>query len=90
MILRRHKQFVKDWNKTKLNDTHYTKFIKFTYCLIDGKALPSEARDHSLLGEFKEYREFHLGGDMLVIYTLKGDVVTLYRIGTHNKLFTNA
>ena len=87
MILRRHKQFNKDWNKLRLSDERYTKFIKYVHCLINKTALPTEAKDHALLGNFKDYREFHLGGDMLVIYALKDNAVILYRIGTHNQLF---
>jgi hypothetical protein len=28
MNLKRHKQFLKDWNKTKLTDGQFTKFIE--------------------------------------------------------------
>ena len=84
MLIYRHKQFNKDWNKVKLNDEHYTKFIKYTNCLINNQPLPKEAKDHSLLGE---YREFHLGGDMLLIYQQQNNAITFYRIGTHNQLF---
>ncbi|RUM70553.1 MAG: type II toxin-antitoxin system mRNA interferase toxin, RelE/StbE family, partial [Sulfurovum sp.] len=49
--------------------------------------LPSEAKDHSLMGEYKGFREFHLGGDMLMIYTIVEDTLYLQRIGTHSQLF---
>ena len=39
----RTKQFVKDYNKTKLSDKHYEKFIKFVSLLLEDKKLPSEA-----------------------------------------------
>lgn len=41
----------------------------------------------TLLGEYKDSREFHIGSDMLVIYMVDGDVIKLLRIGTHAKLF---
>lgn len=49
--------------------------------------LPKQARDHALLGEYKDSMEFHIGSDMLVIYMVDGDVIKLLRIGTHAKLF---
>ncbi|TXH78373.1 MAG: type II toxin-antitoxin system mRNA interferase toxin, RelE/StbE family, partial [Thiothrix sp.] len=33
------------------------------------------------------FREFHLGGDMLVIYQFKEYEFVLTRIGTHSQLF---
>lgn len=44
--------------------------------------LPKQARDHTLLGEYKDSREFHIGSDMLVIYMVDDDVIKLLRIGT--------
>ena len=35
----RTKQFVKDYNKTKLSDKHYEKFIKFVSLLLEDKKL---------------------------------------------------
>lgn len=49
--------------------------------------MENQSKDHALLGEWSDFREFHLGGDMLVIYQLKEDEVVLTRIGTHSQLF---
>jgi len=49
--------------------------------------LPDEARDHLLIGEYKGFREFHLGGDMLIIYKVLDGVLYLQRMGTHSQLF---
>ncbi len=51
--------------------------------------LPPEANDHPLLGEWKSFREFHLGGDLLLIYKtdLENNQVVLVRIGSHSQLF---
>ena len=41
-----------------------------------------------LSGNYKDCREFHLGGDMLIIYIESAvDEVILMRIGTHSQLF---
>jgi len=55
--------------------------------ILSNEVLPNEALDHSLMGEYKNFREFHLGGDMLIIYTVKDDILYLQRIGTHSQLF---
>ena len=87
MKLSRHKQFLKDWNKTKLTDGQFTKFINFANCLRTETSLPEESKDHQLLGEYNDCREFHLGGDMLVIYLVKPEETVFLRIGTHSQLF---
>jgi mRNA interferase YafQ len=87
MQLKRHKFYKKDELKVKLTDEQYSKKIKYLSLLLNGKNLPSESLDHSLIGEYKNFREFHLGGDMLLIYTIKDDIVYLQRLGTHSQLF---
>jgi len=87
MQLKRHKYFRKDELKVKLTDEQYVKRIKYLSLILQNKELPSEARDHSLLGEYKGFREFHLGGDILMIYTVVDNVLYLQRIGTHSQLF---
>ena len=49
--------------------------------------LPVDAQDHALKGEWTDFREFHVSGDLLVIYQIEGDVIKLVRIGTHSQLF---
>lgn len=87
MKLKRHKQFLKDWNKTKLTDGQFTKLIQFSECLRLGTKLPAESRDHSLSGEYQDCREFHLGGDILAIYLSSETEIIFLRLGTHNQLF---
>ena len=87
MELKRHKHFRKDELKVKLTDEQYAKRIKYLSLILQGKDLPSEAKDHNLMGEFKGFREFHLGGDVLLIYTVLDEVLYLQRLGTHSQLF---
>ncbi len=87
MQLKRHKFYRKDELKAKLTDEQYAKKIKYLSLILNDEVLPSESLDHSLTGEYKNFREFHLGGDMLIIYTVKDDILYLQRIGTHSQLF---
>ena len=85
--LKRHKQFVKDLKTAKLTDEQFQKLVRYLNLLLEGKSLPPEAKNHPLKGEYKGFWEFHLGGDMLVIYHKGEDAITLTRIGTHARLF---
>lgn len=87
MKLRRHKQFLRDWNKAKITDGQFAKLIHFFECLRLGKSLPAESKDHSLSGKYQDCREFHLGGDMLVIYMPMETEIIFLRLGTHSQLF---
>ena len=57
--------------------------------IASGSALPSQYRDHKLKGEFKDYRECHIQGDLLLVYQIVKDelVLVLLDIGTHADLF---
>ncbi len=87
MELFRAKTFKKDYQKLKISDKQYTKYIKYLSLLLGGKALPPEARDHSLIGNYSGFREFHIGGDLLAVYYIEDDIIRLTRIGTHSQIF---
>jgi len=88
MKIRRHKKFLKDFRDTKLSDSQFEKFVYYINALREDISLPPESKDHALSGNYKDCREFHLGGDMLIIYIESGaNEVILMRIGTHSQLF---
>ena len=87
MELFRAKTFKKDYQKLKISDKQYTKYIKYLSLLLEGKALPLVARDHNLIGNYSGFREFHIGGDLLVVYYIEDDIIRLTRIGTHSQIF---
>jgi len=85
--LRRHKLFLKDYANTKLSDSQFEKLVSYLHFLKNGQSLPAEAKDHSLKGNWKNFRECHLGGDMLLVYASFEDEIVLTRLGTHSELF---
>lgn len=88
MKIRRHKKFLKDFKDTRLSDSQFEKFVYYINLLRVDAPLPPESKDHSLSGNYKDCKEFHLGGDMLIIYLKSSDnEVILMRMGTHAKLF---
>jgi mRNA interferase YafQ len=85
--IKQHKLFIKDLRDTKLSDQHFSKYILYLAKLIEQQPLPKEALDHPLKGEYKDCREFHISGDILVIYFIKDETLNLIRIGSHAQLF---
>ncbi len=82
-----HKTFIKDLNKAQLNSTNSTKLFLYISELLNGEDLPKEARNHTLSGEWSDAQEFHISGDLLVIYMIDENTLQLIRIGTHSQLF---
>lgn len=89
MILYQTKTFNRDTRKIKMSNKHFTKFIQYLYLLSESKPLPSEARDHGLKGNWINFRECHISGDLLLIYQIEDDIIKLVRIGSHSQLFKN-
>ncbi len=87
MKIKRHKSFIKDFKKAQITDGQFEKFIQFINCLKEDLPLPEESKDHALNGEYSDCREFHLGGDTLVIYLVVEDETILMRLGSHSQLF---
>jgi len=87
MILSQTKSFLKDSKKLRMSDKHFTRFVQYLSLLSQSEELPIDARDHALKGEWSDFREFHISGDLLVIYQVENDVIKLVRIGTHSQLF---
>lgn len=83
----RSKTFLKDYKKVRFTDKHYLKYVIYITALLKEESLPSEAHDHILKGEFLSFREFHISGDLLVIYKVEDGVLKLVRMGTHSQLF---
>jgi len=58
------------------------------YKLINDEILPIKYKDHSLTGNWKNYRECHIKPDLLLIYRkIDLDILSLVRIGSHSELF---
>jgi mRNA interferase YafQ len=87
LVLFRTKTFIKDYKKTRFSDKLYTKYILYISILLNNNKLPIEAKNHNLTGNLIGYKEFHLSGDLLIIYQIDEKYLKLIRIGTHSELF---
>ncbi len=86
--IERSKIYKKDIRKQKFSDQHYARYVAYLGRLVEERALPKEAYDHALAGDWNGYREFHISGDVLIIYKIVGDTLYLARIGSHSELFS--
>ncbi len=83
----RTKTFLKEYKKIKFTDKLYLKYVVYMTTLLKEDSLPQEAKDHPLKGNYSDYREFHISGDLLLIYRVEDEILKLIRIGSHSELF---
>ena len=57
------------------------------YPLISGDKLEPKHKDHALTGNWAGCRDCHLKPDLLLIYEVTDEVLTLHRLGSHSELF---
>ena len=83
----RTKTYLKDYRKIKFSDKHYLKYITYISLLLNEQKLLPEAKEHQLTGNYSSYKEFHISGDLLIIYKIENKTLKLIRIGSHSELF---
>lgn len=81
------KKFSKDVERIRRTGQDMRRLGDVIDLLEIGSQLPVSNRDHQLIGNLKDYRECHLGGDWLLIYQLTEKAAILVRTGTHSELF---
>ena len=81
------KQFKKDVKTIERSGRRIERLWETIGWLQAGETLPAHCRDHALTGNWKGYRECHLGGDWLLIYQMTADLLILVRTGSHSELF---
>jgi len=87
MILRTTKSFKKDFERRIEGTRMEPELVELLELLKTGRPLPASYHDHALAGEWKGLRDCHLRGDMILIYRVEGEVITLARINTHSEIF---
>ena len=84
------KQFRKDWERLTHSGRYDMRRLKEAMLLLIANEgpLPPEYLDHELTGDWKGFRDCHIGGDFLLIYHLREDGAIIFtRAGTHADLF---
>ncbi|MBQ9625162.1 MAG: type II toxin-antitoxin system YafQ family toxin [Clostridia bacterium] len=82
-------QFKKDLKLAKKRGLKIDNLRNVINTLAAEKKLDEKYRDHSLSGEYKDFRECHVEPDWILIYRIDKDVLELFlfRTGTHSDLF---
>jgi len=80
------KRFTKDVQRIKRTGRDMNRLSEVIDLLAEGKALPRGNHDHQLVGNFRNYRECHLGGDWRLLYQLIDKAAVLVRTGSHSEL----
>lgn len=82
-------QFRRDYKRIKKRGYDLNLLETVIDTLLAGKPLDEKHHDHSLSGNFKQYRECHIQPDWLLMYRIDGEhlVLVANRTGTHSDLF---
>ena len=82
-------KFEKDLKLIKKQGKNIDKLFIVVDTLLKGLELEPKYRDHSLIGNYKGYRECHVEPDLLLIYYKDNNklILTLVRTGSHSNLF---
>ena len=82
-------KFKKDYKIIEKQGKDVKKLLDIIEILAEGKQLDSKYKDHSLIGNYKGYRECHIFPDSLLIYKHEEDILVLIlaRTGSHSELF---
>ena len=88
--IERTNQFKRDY-KRELKGQHRTTpdkdFIEVVILLANDLPMPERYRDHALTGDWKDFRDYHIKPDMVLIYQKTDDMIfRLTRIGSHSQL----
>ena len=79
-------KFKKDFKQYKNDNKVKIKLDEALSYLECGKELPASFKNHPLQGKYKGSFDCHLYPDVVLIYAISNDSISLSRIGKHNKL----
>ena len=61
--------------------------IDVMHHLLNGKNLPEKYKDHALSGNWKGFRDCHIKNDLVLIYHVNNEGLTLVRLNTHSEVY---
>ena len=80
---KRSKRFRQDVDRLIKRRYDFGEFKTVISLLINETPLPAKYRDHALKGKLSGYRDCHIESDWVLIYAIRGNVLFLYRTGSH-------
>ena len=88
--IERTSQFKRDYKREAKGPHRKTlegDFVDVVTALANDKPLIEKHRDHSLTGNWKDYRNCHIKPDLILIYRKTNTgLLQLIRLGSHSKL----
>jgi len=84
------KQYEKAFRKLNHSGKFNEKELNIVIDLLcSGAKLDPVYQDHALHGEYDDYRECHIRGNILLVYRIEKQklVLILFNIGSHSELF---
>lgn len=87
MIIRRHRQFLKNYKKRILTHRNLDKKFEDRLNLFIQDAKNPILKNHKLLGSLEGFRAFSVTGDIRVVYRIIEGAIELYDIGSHNQVY---
>lgn len=80
-------RFKRDFKLAEKRGKDLDKLERLMLLIAEGGQLPESYKDHPLRGEWKGFRDAHIGPDWILIYRLEENVVHFERTGSHSDLF---
>jgi addiction module RelE/StbE family toxin len=87
MIIRRHRQFLKNYKKRILPYSNLDKKFEEKFTLFIQNSHNPTLKDHGLVGSLDGFRAFSVTGDIRVVYREVEGAIELYDIGSHNQVY---
>ena len=81
-------KFKRDYKREKRTDAQLDAvFVPVVEILLGNDPVPERLQDHALGGNRKGYRDCHVRPDLVLIYAISSETLTLVRIGSHSEVF---
>ena len=89
MIVRKTNKYLKDVELLKKRHYDLSLLEETIEKLSNKEKLPPSYKDHSLSGQYNNFRECHIKPDWLLVYYIDEDelILFLFRTGTHSDIF---
>lgn len=82
------REFKRDFDKLSHKQALSPELIEVMYLLQRNLTLPAKYKDHPLSGELKGFRDCHIFYDLVLIYKIENNRLSLVRINTHSEIFS--
>lgn len=87
LTIRQSTRFRRDVKRLQRQGADLAQLETVILALVAQESLNERYRDHTLVGDWKGFRECHIQPDWLLLYRIENDELQLARTGSHAALF---